>query len=51
MYSRPFLYLGNHVEVTDMHQITYAIGLPVVLAVIIYVIGKAVTLRWYRRQS
>lgn len=29
-----------------MHGITYAIGIPIAIAVMLHVIGKAVMLRW-----
>lgn len=29
-----------------MHPITYAVSLPIVVTLILYVLGRAVTLRW-----
>lgn len=31
-----------------MHPITYAVSLPIVVTLILYVVGKAVLLRWNR---
>jgi len=31
-----------------MHGLVYAVSVPIVLAVILHVVGKAVTLRWDR---